>query len=156
MLMFLCFPVTCNPCRAVKIPNMRVPHYIGVFHRFTYQQHACQAANLCQDHAVWIHSCAIRICSPHTIVGRNKREVTLPFTLHDFPPASSLWSLEPWAIRICSIGLAKLWGKTRIDDAMCRRRCGRASLCRSAKGPTSTSSSIPTAPPSPIRGSWRY
>jgi len=36
MLMFLYFPVTCNPSRAVTLPNIGVPHYIGVPHRVTY------------------------------------------------------------------------------------------------------------------------
>ena len=30
------FPVTCNPSRAVTLPNIGVPHYIGVPHRVTY------------------------------------------------------------------------------------------------------------------------
>ena len=30
------FPVTCNPTRAVTLPNIGVPLYIGVPHRVTY------------------------------------------------------------------------------------------------------------------------
>jgi len=29
-------PVTCNPSRAVTLPNIGVPHYIGVPHRVTF------------------------------------------------------------------------------------------------------------------------
>jgi len=36
MLLSLYFPVTCNPSRAVTLPNIGVPHYIGVPHRVTY------------------------------------------------------------------------------------------------------------------------
>ena len=32
----LYFPITCNPSRAVTLPNIGVPHYIGVPHRVTY------------------------------------------------------------------------------------------------------------------------
>jgi len=36
MLLSLYFPVACNPSRAVTLPNIGVPHYIGVPHRVTY------------------------------------------------------------------------------------------------------------------------
>ena len=36
MLRFLYFPVTCNPPRAVTLPDIEVAHYIGVLHRLTY------------------------------------------------------------------------------------------------------------------------
>ena len=39
MFMSLYFPVTCNPSRAVTLPNIGVPHYIGVAHRVTYPYH---------------------------------------------------------------------------------------------------------------------
>ena len=32
----LYFPVTCNPSREVTLPNIGVPHYMGVPHRVTY------------------------------------------------------------------------------------------------------------------------
>ena len=35
MLLFLYFPVTCNPSRSVTLSNIGVPHYIGVRHRVT-------------------------------------------------------------------------------------------------------------------------
>ena len=37
----LYFPVTCNPTRAVTLPNIGVPLYIGVPHRVTYPYEAC-------------------------------------------------------------------------------------------------------------------
>ena len=36
MLLSLYFPVTCNPTRAVTLPNIGVPLYIGVPRRVTY------------------------------------------------------------------------------------------------------------------------
>ena len=36
MLLPLYFPVTCNPSRAVTLPNIKVLHYIGVPHRVSY------------------------------------------------------------------------------------------------------------------------
>ena len=35
MLSSLYFPVTCDPSRVVTLPNIGVPHYIGVLHRVT-------------------------------------------------------------------------------------------------------------------------
>ena len=37
MLLSLYFPVTCNPSRAVTLPNVGVPHYIEVSHRTSGQ-----------------------------------------------------------------------------------------------------------------------
>ena len=39
MLSFLYFPVTCNPSRAVTLPDIGVPQCIGVPHRYTYPCH---------------------------------------------------------------------------------------------------------------------
>ena len=36
MPLSLRFPVTCNPCRAVTLPNVGVPECIGVLHRVRY------------------------------------------------------------------------------------------------------------------------
>ena len=36
MLLSLYFPVTRNPSRAVTLPNIGVPHYVGDPHRVTY------------------------------------------------------------------------------------------------------------------------
>ena len=36
MLLSLYFPVTCNPSRAVTLPNIGVPRYIGVLYRVSY------------------------------------------------------------------------------------------------------------------------
>ena len=40
MLLFLYLPVTCNPSRAITLPNIEVHHFIGVPHRVTYPYRA--------------------------------------------------------------------------------------------------------------------
>jgi len=43
MPLFLYLPVTCNPSRAVTLPNIGISHYPGVPHRVAYPFYVCWA-----------------------------------------------------------------------------------------------------------------
>jgi len=56
MLLSLYFPVTCNPTRAVTLPNIGVPLYIGVPHRVTYPYSPMLPSVLAVANAEGVHN----------------------------------------------------------------------------------------------------
>jgi len=56
MLSFLYFPVTCDTSKAVTLPNIGLPHYIGVPHRVTYPRSSMLPSVLAVANVEGVHN----------------------------------------------------------------------------------------------------
>ena len=67
MLLSLCFPDTCNPARAVTLPNIGIPHFLGVPLRVTYPYPPMLPSVLAVANVEGVHNLTIQTLFEATI-----------------------------------------------------------------------------------------